>query len=64
MIFMDLFSNSPDLPLIVSIRFLVLAQSSVYFDNTLLFLSAEAKIMYLFPLLSSMYHLLPLSIIN
>ena len=50
------FSYSPDLPeFIVWIEYLISSQSFVYFSNTFLFLSVEAKVKYLFPLLSSMY---------
>ena len=52
---MKSFSYSPGLSFIFSIRLLILSQSSVYFVNTSLFLSIEAKFKYLSPLFSSMY---------
>ena len=55
LIFMHSYPYFPGLSFIFSIRFLISFQSSVYFVNTSLFLSAEAKINYLFSLLSSMY---------
>ena len=52
--FHEIFSYSPALPLyIVLIRYLILPQSFLYFVNTSLFV--EAKIKYLFPLVSSMF---------
>ena len=52
---MKSFLYSPALSSIVLSRLLILSQSSVYFSNTSLFLSAEAKTKYLFPFFSSMY---------
>ena len=56
LIFMKSFPYSPSLLLFINlIRYLILFQSSVYFFNTFLFSSIEAKVTCLFPLLSSMY---------
>ena len=55
-IFMKSFPYSPSLLLFINlISYLILFQSSVYFFNTFLFSSMEAKVTCLFPLLSSMY---------
>ena len=51
---MKSFPYSPGLLSIFSIKFLIPSQSFVYFSNTSLFLSVEAKVKYLFPLFSSM----------
>ena len=56
LIFIKSFLHSPDLPpFIVLIKYLILSQSSVYFFNTSLFSSLEAKLsIYILPFFSSM----------
>ena len=48
---------SPGLLSISSMIFLISSQGSVYFSNTSLFLSVEAKTKYLFPFFSSIDNL-------
>ena len=58
LIFIKSFTYSPGLLSIFSMRSVILSQSSVYFSNTSLFLSVEAKNKYLFPFFLRWNHLL------